>query len=93
MAENGSENMSRDERGLRGPPQACIFVASIATTSTEEKLQEHFSRFGQVLKVKLMKDKAMRPYAFVQFLVRSAFRSVLSATYAAKSGRSAKEEL
>lgn len=70
MAENGFENVLRDERGLRGPPQACIFVASIASTTSEEKLQEHFSKFGQVLKVKLMKDKALRPYAFVQFLVR-----------------------
>lgn len=87
MAENGLENTSQDERGLRGPPQACIFVASIATTSTEEKLQEHFSKFGQVLKVKLMKDKAMRPYAFVQFMVRTAVRSPLSVTFAAKSGR------
>lgn len=86
MAENGSENTSRDERGMKGPPQACIFVASISTTSTEEKLQEHFSKFGQVLKVKLMKDKAMRPYAFVQFLVRKSFWSHLNATFAAKSG-------
>lgn len=54
----------------RGPPQACIFVASIGTDTTEEKLRGHFSSFGPVLKVKLMKDKAMRPYAFVQFEVR-----------------------
>lgn len=67
-----SETLSQEDKTLRGPPQACVFVASITTTTTEDKLQNYFANFGKVLKVKLLKDKAMRPYAFVQFLVRCA---------------------
>jgi RNA recognition motif-containing protein len=69
MTESETE-ASTTPREPKGPPQACIFVASIGTDTSEEKLSEYFSSFGTVLKVKLLKDKAMRPYAFVQFLVR-----------------------
>lgn len=72
MAEMDEKFLPGDAKTPRGPPQACIFVASIATMTTEEKLQEHFKKFGRVLKVKLLKDKANRPYAFVQFSVRSS---------------------
>ena len=71
MAETDEKIGSASAKTPRGPPQACIFVASIATMTTEEKLQEHFEKFGRALKVKLLKDKANRPYAFVQFSVRS----------------------
>ena len=53
----------------KGPPQACLFVASLSPTTSEETLHEYFSQFGEVLKVKLMKDRSSRPYAFVQFSV------------------------
>eukprot|EP00029_Vermamoeba_vermiformis_P011877 TRINITY_DN6684_c0_g1_i1.p1 TRINITY_DN6684_c0_g1~~TRINITY_DN6684_c0_g1_i1.p1 ORF type:complete len:541 (-),score=88.99 TRINITY_DN6684_c0_g1_i1:345-1967(-) len=51
----------------KGPPQACLFVASLAPETDEDKLKDQFAVFGQVLKVKLLKDKSSRPYAFVQF--------------------------
>lgn len=52
----------------KGPPQACLFVANLQPPEVgEERIREHFSQFGEVLKVKLIKDRSSRPYAFVQF--------------------------
>jgi RNA recognition motif-containing protein len=53
----------------KGPPQACLFVANLPSSEVpEERLREHFSQFGEVLKVKVIKqDRSNRPYAFVQF--------------------------
>lgn len=56
----------------KGPPQACLFVGSISPETTEAQLISHFSQFGTVLKVKLLKDKVnSKPYAFVQYSVCS----------------------
>eukprot|EP00026_Physarum_polycephalum_P004277 Phypoly_transcript_04294.p1 GENE.Phypoly_transcript_04294~~Phypoly_transcript_04294.p1 ORF type:complete len:546 (+),score=93.93 Phypoly_transcript_04294:324-1961(+) len=52
----------------KGPPQACLFVANLPSPEVgEDRIREHFSQFGEVLKVKLIKDRSSRPYAFVQF--------------------------
>jgi RNA recognition motif-containing protein len=51
----------------KGPPQACLFVASLGPETDEEKLKQYFAQFGQVLKVKVLRDRSSRPYAFVQF--------------------------
>jgi RNA recognition motif-containing protein len=52
----------------KGPPQACLFVANLQPPEVgEERIREHFGQFGEVLKVKLIKDRSSRPYAFVQF--------------------------
>jgi hypothetical protein len=32
----------------KGPPQACLFVASLGPDTDEEKLKRHFTQFGQV---------------------------------------------
>jgi RNA recognition motif-containing protein len=32
----------------KGPPQACLFVASLNPETDEEKLKRHFAQFGQV---------------------------------------------
>ena len=54
----------------KGPPQACLFVANIPGPEVaEERVKDHFSQFGEVLKLKLVKDRSSRPYAFVQFSV------------------------
>jgi RNA recognition motif-containing protein len=51
----------------KGPPKACLFVASFHPNTTEKALFDFFSPFGNLLKVKLQKDKLGRPYAFVQY--------------------------
>ncbi|KAI9311803.1 hypothetical protein BX666DRAFT_896184 [Dichotomocladium elegans] len=55
----------------RGNPAACIFVASLARSKTDEELNvsvsNHFARWGALLNVKVLKDWLHRPYAFVQF--------------------------
>lgn len=56
----------------KGPPSACLFVASLSGETTEDTLAAFFSQHGQVLKIKLLKDRSSRPYAFVQYQVRSA---------------------
>lgn len=51
----------------RGPANACLFAASLSPETTENSLYQYFSEYGKVLKVKLLKDRSSRPYAFVQF--------------------------
>jgi len=53
--------------GIKGPPKACLFVASLAAYTTEEELRQLFNVYGEILKIKLLKDTVSRPYAFVQF--------------------------
>ncbi|KAJ4455630.1 putative RNA-binding protein msa1 [Paratrimastix pyriformis] len=68
------------EIGIKGPPDACLFVANIDRLSTPQLgpfvepnpaaapiLKRHFEQYGAVLKVKLMNDKMGGSYAFVQF--------------------------
>ncbi|KAI1315037.1 hypothetical protein EDD11_001376 [Mortierella claussenii] len=70
----GDENEDGDiqpEQRIRGMPQACLFVASLAASRTEADLVEsvtaHFRRWGSLLNVKVLKDWMQRPYSFVQF--------------------------
>eukprot|EP01113_Clastostelium_recurvatum_P044055 TRINITY_DN7391_c0_g1_i5.p1 TRINITY_DN7391_c0_g1~~TRINITY_DN7391_c0_g1_i5.p1 ORF type:complete len:516 (-),score=22.36 TRINITY_DN7391_c0_g1_i5:71-1618(-) len=72
------DSQSSDEP--RGPPQACIFVASIPEDASEDSVRAHFSEFGVVLKAKVLKDKASRPYAFVQFQDIDAASEALRST-------------
>ena len=57
----------------RGSPQACLFVAHLAHETSEDALDTHFAPYGEILSIKILKDRASRPYAFVQFLVRIIF--------------------
>jgi RNA recognition motif-containing protein len=57
------------EDALKGPPNACLFVASLSPETTEETLKELFNQHGELLKIKLLKDRSSRPYAFVQYKV------------------------
>merc|ERR1712137_1351877 len=48
--------------------KACLFVAQIPRDCDEESLREHFAPFGEIVSVKLLKDRTVgRPYAFVQY--------------------------
>ncbi|BFZ64612.1 hypothetical protein YB2330_005762 [Saitoella coloradoensis] len=55
----------------RPKPSACLFVASLAASRTDEQLlasvSAHFEKWGPPLHVKVLKDPLQRPYAFVQF--------------------------
>jgi hypothetical protein len=80
--EGEGEEVPVSSRGEpKGPPGACLFVASLAPDTTESVLHIYFLQFGPILKVKLLKDKAARPYAFVQFMVRGVFGSNRSSCY------------
>jgi hypothetical protein len=71
----------------KGPPSACLFVASLAPETAEAALHTYFVQYGPILKVKLLKDKASRPYAFVQFMVRSSFLPFRTCLFASTSFR------
>ncbi|KAI8901236.1 hypothetical protein BC833DRAFT_562613 [Globomyces pollinis-pini] len=55
----------------RGPPNACLFVASLCSAKSESELSitvtNYFSQWGTLLHVKVLKDWKSRPFAFVQF--------------------------
>jgi len=66
QSEEAFSPFGRDD-AIKGPPQACLFIASLSPDTAEEALKAFFSNYGEVLKVKLLKDRSMRPYAFVQY--------------------------
>ncbi|RIA85788.1 hypothetical protein C1645_741312 [Glomus cerebriforme] len=55
----------------RGLPAGCLFVASLPSIKSDGELHKsvwnHFSRWGILLNVKVLKDWLFRPYSFVQF--------------------------
>ncbi|KAF8436188.1 hypothetical protein BGX38DRAFT_99410 [Terfezia claveryi] len=61
---------SSEDLGRRGLPSACVFVANLAATRTDEELQKslqaHFGKIGR-LHVKIRRDEKGNPYSFCQF--------------------------
>merc|ERR1712137_1271317 len=55
------------DNDIKGPPKACLFVASLTNFTSKEELSQLFGVYGEILKIKLLKDHVSRPYAFVQF--------------------------
>ncbi|EJS43512.1 rim4p [Saccharomyces arboricola H-6] len=55
----------------RGRPSSCIFVASLSAALSDDELclsvTENFRRYGDLARVKVLRDNANRPYAFVQY--------------------------
>ncbi|KAF8470124.1 hypothetical protein BDZ91DRAFT_847275 [Kalaharituber pfeilii] len=70
VTSNSSSVISEDELSRRGLPSACVFVANLAATRTDDELkkslQARFGRFGR-LHVKIRRDEKGNPYSFVQF--------------------------
>mmetsp|Transcript_790 Transcript_790/g.995 ORF Transcript_790/g.995 Transcript_790/m.995 type:complete len:371 (-) Transcript_790:1443-2555(-) len=60
--------MTVSDTDQKGSPQACLFVAHIAFETTEDAIRGHFAPYGEIISVKTLKDRASRPYAFVQFM-------------------------
>lgn len=52
-------------------PSSCVFVASLRSSKTDDDLcrsvTSHFSKFGKLISVKVLRDLSNRPYAFVQY--------------------------
>ncbi|CDS13122.1 hypothetical protein LRAMOSA05305 [Lichtheimia ramosa] len=65
------DKSEEDHMNIRGSPAACIFVASLAKEKSDRDLNRsvwrHFSQWGRLLHVKVLKDWMSRPYAFVQY--------------------------
>ncbi|XP_053224496.1 U11/U12 small nuclear ribonucleoprotein 35 kDa protein [Podarcis raffonei] len=57
-------------RGVSGDPHLTLFVARLNLQTTEEKLREVFSRYGDIRKIRLVRDLVTgfsKGYAFVEF--------------------------
>ncbi|KAG7666009.1 uncharacterized protein J8A68_000439 [[Candida] subhashii] len=56
---------------VRGRPSACVFVASLCSTKSDDELclsvTNHFKKWGKLSTVKVLRDTCNRPYAFVQY--------------------------
>lgn len=72
--ENISHKQLEDKENanpIRNKPSACVFVASLCATKTDDDLcrsvTHHFKQFGELSSVKVLRDTSNRPYAFVQY--------------------------
>ncbi|KAG0329004.1 hypothetical protein BG000_000254, partial [Podila horticola] len=88
----GGQSIDDTDALPRGEPQACLFVASLCSTRTEAELVDsvtkHFSKWGPLLNIKVLKDWAGRPYSFVQFVhVPHAQRAMAEAQNSVVDGR------
>ena len=67
------ENISPDTKQpkAKGKPSACVFVASLRSSKTDDELCRSvtslFSKFGELVSVKVLRDPLNRPYAFAQY--------------------------
>lgn len=61
----------RESKEVRGRPSACVFVASLSSNLNDDILcqsvTDHFKQWGETTLVKVLRDPANRPYAFVQY--------------------------
>lgn len=51
----------------KGPPQACLFVASLAPETDEDKLKDQFAAFGQVCTIITILTRLMDIEFIIQF--------------------------
>lgn len=70
--EDGEEDGDNDgKKYFRGRPSSCVFVASLAASLSDDELcvsvTEKFKTFGELARVKVLRDPKNRPYAFVQY--------------------------
>lgn len=63
--------VTNSTNNFRGRPSSCVFVASLAASLSDDELcisvTESFKQYGQLARVKVLRDPANRPYAFVQY--------------------------
>lgn len=73
--ENDKENIhpiaAKTTASSKVKPSSCVFVASLRASESDDNLcravTAHFSKFGSLISVKVLRDPANRPYAFVQY--------------------------
>uniref|UniRef100_A0A8B9V1E3 RRM domain-containing protein n=1 Tax=Anas zonorhyncha TaxID=75864 RepID=A0A8B9V1E3_9AVES len=56
--------------GVTGDPHLTLFVARLNLQTTEEKLKEVFSRYGDIRKIRLVRDLVTgfsKGYAFIEY--------------------------
>ena len=68
---NNFNSYDKESKDVRGRPSACVFVASLSSNLDDDILcksvTEHFKQWGEMTLVKVLRDPANRPYAFVQY--------------------------
>ncbi|KXN69291.1 hypothetical protein CONCODRAFT_165848 [Conidiobolus coronatus NRRL 28638] len=68
---NDEENSHSEFHSSKSDPDCCLFVASLVSSKAENELAKsvgkHFSQWGKLVDVKVMKDSMNRPYGFVQY--------------------------
>lgn len=66
-----SSTSSTSSNSFRGKPSACVFVASLNSNLSDDELSlsvtDHFTQWGKLSTVKVLRDTSNRPYAFVQY--------------------------
>ncbi|CUM45658.1 uncharacterized protein AC631_01571 [Debaryomyces fabryi] len=67
----GDGKIASDQPLARGRPSSCVFVASLCSSRSDDELcvsvTKHFAQWGKLSTVKVLRDPANRPYAFVQY--------------------------
>lgn len=64
-------------KGVVGDPQLTLFVARLSQETTEEKLKEFFSRYGDIQRIRLVRDIITgfsKGYAFIEYKQESAIK-------------------
>lgn len=63
------------QEGVTSDPKKTIIVGRLNYDTTEEKLKEEFSIYGDIKMVRLVKDKQghSRGYAFIEFFQKRDF--------------------
>lgn len=85
------------DQEIRGRPSACVFVASLSSNLTDDILCQsvtsHFKQWGDVSLVKVLRDPANRPYAFVQYSSdEDANRAIMEGQHSILNGRTVRCE-
>lgn len=70
-ADKGAARVDDLNKNFRGRPSSCVFVASLAASLSDDELYlsvtSSFKQYGELARVKVLRDHANRPYAFVQY--------------------------
>lgn len=94
---HGNNPLTETDNETRGRPSACVFVASLSSSLTDDVLCQsvtaHFKQWGQVSLVKVLRDPANRPYAFVQYDTdEDANRAIMEGQHSILNGRTVRCE-
>lgn len=71
-------------KGVVGDPQLTLFVARLSQQTTEEKLKEVFSRYGDIQRIRLVRDFVTgfsKGYAFIEYKQEHAIKKAYRDAY------------